>query len=108
MAAKKRLSAAAGDITAVWVAPEQLRAARLQAAVDSGASPQEIADLAAAPMHGEYREYHGSETIYNVVTPNLGDRLVWVHPPDAEEGWYERYDGDDDAYVPIITTTSEA
>lgn len=100
--AKKKLMAG-DDVTAVWIAPESLRSARLQAAVDEGKSAQEIADIAISNIPGQYRESLGDEVIENVVTPRFGDLLVWVHPEGEDDGWFERYTGDPGDYAPIKT-----
>jgi hypothetical protein len=107
MAQKKRLSA--DEITAVWIAPETIRAERVQAAVEDGASGQEVADLAAQPAEGEYREWLGEEEVevegHGVVLrkQKLGSRLAWVHPQGSDEGYFERVSDDADDYVPVST-----
>jgi uncharacterized Fe-S cluster protein YjdI len=99
MAQKKRY--AAKDISATWIAPEALRAERIQKAVDDGASAQEVADIASAPPQGEFREFLGTEIIEGREHAKLGGRLAWIHPQDADEGYYEHADGDD--YTPVQT-----
>lgn len=101
MAQRKRLSA--DDITAVWFAPEQLRAERVQAAVDGGATAQEVADLASQAGQGEYREYLGEEEINGKIHGKFGQRLEWVHPDGDDEGWYERVADDTESYTPVRT-----
>jgi hypothetical protein len=100
MATRKRLGP--DDITAVWFAPEQLRAERVQAAVDDGATAQEVADLSASAGNGEYREWLGEEIVEGVSTPQYGERLVWVHPVSEDDGWYEKFTGADEDYQPVI------
>jgi hypothetical protein len=92
-----------GDSTVVWTAPEQRRGEVLKAALESGASAEEIAELAARPVTGQYHEHLGDEVVEGRVTAKLGDLLVWVHPHGQDSGWYEPYTGEPADYQPVIT-----